>query len=52
MAEDLHKQAEKSAKAVKEGIKAPHSEQAVTRDVTPSIEKPGKQPTRPERPQP
>jgi hypothetical protein len=50
IADDLAHQREKTADAVKD-VKTPESEQAVTRDTTPSVEKPGQEPTRPDRPE-
>jgi hypothetical protein len=47
---DLAKQRDKTADAVKNDVNAPESEQAVTRDTTPSVERAGEKPTRPERP--
>lgn len=46
---DLKEAQRKDAEAVR-NVTAPESEQAMTRDTTPSVEKPGKEPTRPERP--
>ncbi len=49
---DLQQQRDKTAETVKNDVKPPQSEQAVTRDVTPSVGRPGHQPTQPDRPKP
>lgn len=45
-------QQRKTAEAVQNNVSDPKSEQAVTRDTTPSVEKPGQEPTKPSRPKP
>ena len=46
---DAQEARRKHAEAIN-NVTAPQSEQATTKDTTPSVEKPGKEPTKPERP--
>jgi hypothetical protein len=49
ISQDLKRQREKTTETISNEVNAPESEQAVTRDTTPSVEHPGQKPTQPRR---